>query len=177
MSPLPPLGFFAKPAAGGGASFESIATVTAGGSTITFTSIPSTYKHLQIRISGTLAANGDGVIRFNNDTTNTNYTTHQLYGTGSSVASDYLVNTSYPPYYDPGVGTGVTYVNVMDILDYSDTNKNKTIRTLVGWDNNGTGRVGLCSNSWMSTSAINRIDFTNRNYNSGTIIALYGIKG
>ena len=39
-------------AAGGGTSYESIATVTVGAggsSSISFTSIPSTYKHLQIR--------------------------------------------------------------------------------------------------------------------------------
>jgi hypothetical protein len=160
-------------------SYDSIATSTSGGSTTTFSSIPSTYKHLQIRISGTLAANGDGVIRFNNDTTNGNYTTHQFYGTGNNTSgsADFLSGSSYPPYYDFGVGAGNPYAAIIDILDYSSTSKNKVIKTFVGWDANGSGRIGLCSNSWMNTAAVNRIDFTNRNYSSGTVIALYGIKG
>jgi hypothetical protein len=161
-------------------SFESIATSTAGGTTTTFSSIPSTYKHLQIRVTGTLASATDAVIRLNNDTTNTNYGyTHFLYGIGTNPAlADATSPSSYPPFLDAGFGNGTNVIQIIDILDYANTNKYKTIRTLYGGDNNGSGRVGINSNLWLNTSVINRVDLTTRNYSStGTVIALYGIKG
>ena len=68
-------------------SYESVATVTVGAggsSSISFTSIPSTYKHLQLRISG-LAGAADAYLYLNSDTTNSNYYMHSLYGNGSSA--------------------------------------------------------------------------------------------
>jgi hypothetical protein len=64
-------------------------------------------------------------------------------------------------------------------LDYTNTNKNKTARSLWGYDANGSGYVGLYSGLWRNTSAINRIDYVPA---SGTFpqyssFALYGIKG
>jgi hypothetical protein len=159
--------------------YESIATSTGGSSTITFSSIPSTYKHLQLRVSGTLTS-GDAVIRLNNDTTNGNYGFgHFLYGTGTDpVLADGLSPSSYPPFLDAGAGS-CTVTQIIDILDYTaSADKYKTIRTLWGWDLNGSGRVGMNSVLWKDSSVVNRIDLTGRNYSgTGTVIGLYGIKG
>ena len=73
--------------------YDSIATVTvgAGGSaSITFSSIPSTYKHLQIRLFGrTTAANVQSYakLEFNSDTTGANYYSHYIQADGSTVAA------------------------------------------------------------------------------------------
>jgi len=71
----------------GAGAFESIATLSGSGvSTVTFSSIPSTYKHLQVRMFGQAAGGSGGVVRmrFNGDT-GTNYTAHYLTGYGSTV--------------------------------------------------------------------------------------------
>ena len=65
----------------------------------------------------------------------------------------------------------------MDILDYSNTNKNKTLRQLAGTDNNGNGVVGLSSGLWQSTAAVASIDITAiGSFSQYTSFALYGIK-
>ena len=70
-------------------------------------------------------------------------------------------------------------VNVIDILDYANTNKYKTLRVLTGIDVNGSGGyVQLSSGLWQSSSAITSITLTNStNYTTATQFALYGIKG
>jgi hypothetical protein len=146
-----------------------------GSSSISFTSIPSTYTHLQIRIfiGGSFPA-GDIVCWLNNDTTAANYNRHYVYGQGSTVTAESATSLGLVPGYSVNVGG-----SVQDILDYANTNKNKTARSLWGYDANGTGFVGLYSGLWRNTSAINRIDYVPA---SGTFpqyssFALYGIKG
>ena len=175
--------------AAAGGDYESIATVTVGSggsSAITFSSIPSTYQHLQIRgisrnNSGGGANNYAGEIRFNSDSGN-NYNGHTLYGTGSTAAA-YAFGQSTFAYAFDTAGSAATSnafsVAIIDILDYANTNKYKTIRDLGGYDGNDTnGTVRLLSGLWMSTSAVTSITLTPpypfAQYSS---FALYGIKG
>ncbi len=160
-------------------SYESIATVTvgSGGSTqIDFTSIPSTFKHLQLRAAAKGSTNLYAPIRFNGDTTLANYRSHQLYGNGvSATASDEGNNF----YINNVLGTNFNGV-VMDILDYQNTNKNKTVRMLQGIDNNGSGSIMFVSGLWMNSgTAISSIRFTvnTGNFAEYSSFALYGIKG
>lgn len=166
-------------------AFESIATtvVGAGGtSTITFSSIPSGYRHLQIRFMAR-GSNGEYLsLRMNSDS-GSNYSFHRLTGDGGSASanasasrSDMLLNAAS--------GTSSTAnifnVGIVDILDYADTNKFKTIRVLTGVDFNGSGSVELISNNYRSSSAITTLTITQNS--SGTIqqyshFALYGIRG
>jgi hypothetical protein len=69
-------------------------------------------------------------------------------------------------------------VMVMDILDYADTSKNKTVRYLGGHDQNGAGILRLGSGSWRNTSAINSIVFSvsSQNWATNTTFSLYGVK-
>jgi len=171
-------------------SFESIATVAVGGSgasEVSFTSIPSTFKHLQIRgiVRGNTASTLDNVkMTFNSDGSSSNYVTlHQIYGSGSSVAAQASTGNGwiYQSYLaGNNAGANMFGVYVTDILDYTSTSKNKTTRTLAGTDQNGGGYITFSSGLWMNSStAINRIDLvvegsTFRQYSH---IALYGIKG
>lgn len=187
MSPLPPLGFFAKPAGGGATAFESIATqsVTSGtAATITFSSIPGTYKHLELRgIARVTGTSNEAVkINFNGDT-GSNYAEHHLNGNGSSAVAG--ANSSYGSgamYW----GMGAPYTsnvfggNITTILDYANTSKYKTVRSLDGFDANGSGGIELVSSLWQSTSAITSITLTPNSgvsFNTYTHFALYGIKG
>ena len=167
-------------------AYESIATVTVGSggsATVSFTSIPSTYTHLQIRY---LAANegttGDEPVymRFNSDSTNANYRNHRTGGNGSSASSDsYQLPISSAI---NGNGNAATYYGggVIDILDYKNTNKYTTVRSLSGWDSNSAGYIWVMSELWMNTAAITTIDFTTftgSDYREFSKFALYGIKG
>jgi hypothetical protein len=160
-------------------SYESIATVNVGSggvSSITFSSIPSTYQHLQIRaLTVSASASSGSAIQFNSDTTSANYKYHSLYGTGSS-ATGTAGSPAYAPFFNGGAATTSPGSMVLDILDYSNTNKYKTIRSLDGYDANGSGYLGLTSGLWMNTAAITSIkfDFAYLQYAS---FALYGIRG
>jgi hypothetical protein len=179
-------------AGGGGGSYESIATVTVGSggaSTISFSSIPSTFKHLQIRYlsaqTNASVASAYSQLNFNSDTGG-NYTDHQLYGDGSdavAVNSGTSLTTIYVQRDSArtGAGANIFGATVMDILDYANTSKYKTVRYLAGVDANTAStqfRITLGSGLWMSTSAISSIVFTGAySYAEKTTFALYGIKG
>jgi len=170
-------------------SFESISTVTVGSggaSSISFSSIPSTYKHLQIRIlSRDSTGGGTGhntcQIRMNSDT-GSNYNHHVFYGDGS-VAGAYAWGTGTGGYaYETsqsGNASNIFSPSIVDILDYANTNKNKTWRSLAGLElNNTSGNFSMISGVWLNTSAINRIDFVlPQPVAQYSQFALYGIKG
>lgn len=163
-------------------SFESIATATGTGSsgTITFSSIPSTYKHLQIRYSVLTATSGDDVFyRFNGDT-GSNYARHFLYGDGTSAAASGQATQTFL-IADSGSGESSStqpMTGIVDIQNYASTTQNKTARGFNGIDKNGSGIITLNSGLWLSTTAINSITFytSSYNYTTGTTFALYGIK-
>jgi len=164
-----------------------IATTTLGSSqsTITFSSIPQNYEHLQLRaiLRGTASNTSDGYnARFNSDT-GANYNGgHILYGTGSAAGAFHVGAST--TYMQPGdiVGASATAsifaAQVTDILDYSNTNKYKTVRNLYGFELNGSGTVALSSNLWMNTAAITTITLTTNSgsFATNTQFALYGIK-
>lgn len=169
-------------------SFESIVTATLDyGNSITISSIPSTYKHLQLRLNGRYASASAGAVAFAvqvNGDTNSNYSFHTLDGDGSSAnangtSSFNMMQFSYIP--RNGALSNTNGVSIIDIIDYASTSKNKTFRAFGGVNlNGGSGQmVQLASGLWMSTSAINSITiiaYGNQWDGNGTV-ALYGIKG
>ena len=158
-------------------AYDALATVNPSGTgTITFAGIPTGYKHLQIRFNVLPSAiNNFSYLRFNSDTTTTNYRYHYLVGSGSGTPASGTDQNAYSGTYDstsyPGSG-------ILDILDYANVNKYKTTRELSGYDGNGAGNMYLMSNLWMNTNAINSITFTLRtgNFSTGTQFSLYGVK-
>ena len=184
MTP-PILGIFASAVTGGVSttSFESIATVSVGSggaADITFSSIPSSYTHLQIRgIVFTTTTDYSPVVQVNGDT-GSNYSSHILNGNGSAATGSRPNSPTEGVLFGKSYAASDTYPTglVIDILDYKDTNKYKTMRTLGGNDRNGTGEVSLVSTLWMSTSAITSIKiYAGVNWKQYTTLALYGIKG
>lgn len=179
-----PLGLLSQGGgAGGGGAFEQIATTfgTGSSSTLTFSSIPATYKHLQIRVSANNATGFSGLsVRFNGDTA-ANYSRHFLNGDGSTVTSFGASSQDRSLVGIAGSGTtNIFPATIMDILDYSTTTKNKTIRSLTGYAQSGANLVYLYSGGWYSTAAINSItlfDNSSNNFNTSSRFTLYGIKG
>jgi len=183
------IGFWAASASGGAAagSYELISTTVLGSTStsVTLSSIPSTYRHLQIRMTGRIAvAAGTGSFEFDmrlNGDTATNYSWHTLRGTGSSVTSSGFA-TQAQMAFDASLpsasqASGVFGAGVVDILDYSQTSKYKTVRGLSGW---GSGQVQLSSGSWRSTTAVSSItlfDVNGWGFATGSRFSLYGIAG
>lgn len=163
-------------------SYESIATTTvgAGGSaTITFSSIPSTYSHLQIRyIARNTTAIDSFIIRFNSDISS-NYARHKLTGDGATASAVAATSATYMASSDYPTATSTFAAGVIDILDYANTNKYKTMRLLAGYDANGSGLVDFRSNLWMSTNAVTTITITanSNSFAQYSSFALYGVKG
>ena len=160
-------------------SFETIATGTSDGlsGTITFSDIPQTYTHLQLR--GYAAASGTTQLdaRFNNVST-TSYSHHVLgqYGTGTFGEGEGSRNTMIFEGLTHETNTFSAYI--IDILEYTST-KTKTTRGMQGFSNDGSVRGSIASNAFYSSAAITRIDLIARsaNFRSGSVFALYGIKG
>lgn len=165
---------------GGGVAtdYESISTVTVGAggsSSILFTSIPSTYTHLQLRIMEGFSGSGfNPKINFNSDT-GTNYSWHYVLGNGSTASVGAGATQAFM-YLNSNQAFPTPTVHVVDILDYANTNKNKTIRVLDGFDANGSGYIDLWSGNWRSTSAVSTLTITGGTFAQYSSFALYGIK-
>lgn len=166
-------------------AYDALSTVTVGTavSSITFSGIPATYKHLQIRaIAKDSQASGSHSLRmqFNSDT-GSNYTYHALTGDGSSASAGALTSQTnlFPGYVMGTTGTNVFAVSIHDILDYTNVSKNKVIRTLSGVDNNGSGNIGLFSGLWINTNAINSITIlpaASTTFSQYSSFTLFGVK-
>jgi len=168
-------------------SYDSIATTTLSTATasVTFSSIPATYTHLQLRFiarSSRTATQGYIVTRFNGDS-GTNYSMHTVEGDGATASSNAYSTVSYGSLYEISAASSTASIfgaGVVDILDYANTNKYKTLRASQGDDKNGSGRVYLTSGLWQNTAAITSIVFTEYNgfnFEQYSSFALYGIKG
>jgi hypothetical protein len=172
-------------------SYESIATVVVGAggqSAITFNSIPQTYSHLQVRAFAktgrTVYGNDSMSMTFNGS--NTGYWWAQMTGEGSGPSATGNANSgAFLGGWTGASASASTFAPVViDIIDYADTNKAKTIKSLSGVDINGTvagvgGTLGMFSGCWFNTAGVTSINF---NSNSGTNFvqythfALYGIR-
>jgi hypothetical protein len=174
--------------AGGGGSYESIATLTGDGTatSLTFSSIPSTYKHLQIRWiarSARVGVSDNLIIQFNGDT-GANYANHRLSGNGTSATAGSTASTTQMVAFDSvrasGSSNTLSYgTGIIDIHDYASTTKNKTIRVLSGWDLNGSGVIALSSGFRNSTTAVTSITLESDGnaFATSSVFSLYGIKG
>lgn len=188
MSPI--LGIYASQMSGhlwepaGGYDALWSTTLAATTTTITISGIPSTYKHLQLRVIGKISGTvgyGQAYVQFNGDTA-ANYSAHQLYGTGASAAAAATVSATkadVTTWFPDSTTTSMFGASVTDILDYANTNKFKTLRVLGGFDTNNTnsGLVGFFSSSWRSTNAVTSMTITAAsNFLQYTSFALYGVK-
>jgi hypothetical protein len=171
---------------------EPIATNLLGSATssVTFSGIPSTYKHLQLRLllRGDYSGgnfNGNILLRFNSDS-GSNYTRHLLYAQNNSSALAFGAASTSSAYAGaaPNASTGISNTfagGITDILDYANTSKYKTVRTLQGYDTNGGNqRLSFESSVWMNTAPITSITIISDNADNWVInsrFSLYGIKG
>jgi hypothetical protein len=188
--PLGVLAVAGAGAAGGASSFDLLETVVTAGTTtadITFSSLNtySDYKHLQIRYTVKFNSGTTGTTAMNvqlNADTAANYSRHFLQGTGASVNSVGSANTSNIQLFDAATRPSETDnygAGVIDILDFSSSNKNTTIRALHGALTPSESYIYLSSGVWRNTAAVTSIKLfsvSGFNYSANCRFSLYGIK-
>lgn len=169
--------------------YDSIATQivgSGGASYVEFTSIPQTYKHLELSYVGRQTGSGNvyGRMSVNGDTTNTNYTGHDFFAYSAGAAASHYGNQSglaIQKFSGSDSPTGTFGSGVVTILDYTSTSKNKVSLCWGGVVQNNTSQpeVDLVSGLWLNTNAVTslRISPSGNNWAEGTQFALYGIKG
>jgi hypothetical protein len=173
-------------------AMDALQVITVGGtsvSSITFTNIPDTYKHLYIRCltrdDRAVSANAllMQVGSSNSIDSGNNYSVHFFRGDRSSATSG-----SAAPYSDmisfavePGssAGSNIFALSIIEVLDYANTTKYKTAKVLNGFDGNTIGYTQLISGLWRSKNVINTLRFSagaNANFVENSQFALYGVK-
>jgi hypothetical protein len=165
--------------------YYSIAS-TRGGSSITFSNIPQTYKHLEVRMSLRDTSGTTGVAewycQFNNNSTASNYWKNRIFADGSSITStdgsvgtEGIWGTHYPRNGSSLTGSAILYIN-----DYSQTNKWKTV---FAWGGGGqttsANAAALSYGTFQTSAAITSLTiYPNMGgFNSNNTFSLYGIKG
>lgn len=153
-----------------GRTYTPIATQTLSTSaaSVTFSSIPSTYTDL-VYIGNFPSVTGlNTTVQFNGDTAG-NYSSTQLYGTGSGVGS-YRISNSSSGY--SGVADGIGMIKG-SIQNYNNTS---TYKTLIGRGGANVTYLDACVTLWRSTAAINSITFiASTSFPIGSTFTLYGI--
>jgi len=151
------------------ATYEKIATTTSsGGTSISFTSIPSTYTDLQLVFVGTTGA-GICQVQYNGDTAS-NYSSTLMWGDGSSASSQrYTVGWVF---VIPG-GVNDLVVQRINIQNYANTT---TYKTSIARADISTASTSKSAQLWRSTSAINRVDLISSGTYGSYTATLYGIK-
>lgn len=161
-----------------------IATQTVSGtgtSTITFNNIPQDFQSLRFHVwgRGTFNNGGSGlsiILGYNGYSGTTNFR-HYMQGDGASAAIGSFVTSNGTVGSIPDVNaTSTIYgANIIDIVDYANTNKNKTMSYFGGFDRNGSGAI-VTGNCFITLStAITQVQLTtDGNWGDGTRIDLYG---
>ena len=150
---------------------------------VVFASIPSTYEHLQLWICDRSArSSGDALqIQFGtgggSPDSGTNYSYHNMNGTGSSAAGAATTGATFIQVGDTPSQDSDSSVyggKVIDILDYANTNKNTSVSNLI---DTGAARVYFSSGLWDATGAVDRIRLFNysANFMRGSEFTLYGL--
>jgi uncharacterized protein with PQ loop repeat len=178
-------------------AFQSIETFTVSGTSttvLTFSSIPQTFKHLQVRGVVRVSPSSyyeTAAMRFNASSGGTDYNILQLRNNGNTAeATNYITHAepSISLNYLAGANTtaGTFSPFILDLFDYTDTNKKRNGKYVMGYENNGVGSTNYDKGmttvtywNWQQTAAINeiRINTVSGYFIEGTRLALYGITG
>ena len=149
-------------------------TLAAASGTITFSSIPATYRDLVFVMDGKLDVDTptEGRLYFNADQGST-YSRVFMYADGSSYSSGAATLTGgITPLYLRGNQANA----IVQIFDYAETNKHKTVLSR----GNAPSNLGLTAMAqrWASTSAITSLTINFAvDFAIGSTFSLYGIKG
>jgi hypothetical protein len=145
------------------------ASVTSDAS-VTFSSIPATYRDLILVYGGVTSVVGNLGIRLNGDSGN-NYHHVRMYAVSGGAGSDNYVGTLA----ESGNTLTTPTVVTINIMDYSASDRQTTI---LARSSAGGNSVFAHANRWTNTSAVTSIQVLSYGGAAFTgTISLYGIKG
>jgi hypothetical protein len=163
--------------------FELISTAFGNSSaaSVTFSNIPQSYKNLQLRIVAQTTSGGptDLYLRMNNDSTTGNYRDSRLYGfNGTLYSGGVSTNSIYSGSCGQVGDNAPTSAVLLDIVDYTNISKNKTIKFINGKPRNVDVLIQAGSGVWLNTSAISSLTFFvgSGAFSPQTRFSLYGVK-
>jgi hypothetical protein len=164
-------------------SYIALATTTLGStaSSVTFSSIPATYKDLIVVVSAANSTNDvTWSMTFNSDTgANYSYVLARGFSSTSAQSQSLSGQTSmFIAGWSFGQGTATQTPLVLQIMDYSATDKHKTLLNRFQTQrNDGSNEVGMLAGRWGSTNAINTVRlFPNSStFAAGSTFSLYGV--
>jgi hypothetical protein len=167
---------WATPAAGG-MTLISTTTISNQG-TVSLTSIPGTYNHLQIVIEDYLPVSNDIVLRMRiNSDSGTKYRTMQVDATSMETQLSFSQSSIAVSSFQSQ--TSSNSLIIIDIPNYANAVTFKTLQSfaITNYPVEGTFILWQSVGVFNSTSAITSLDFfaTTGNISSGTI-KLYGVK-
>ena len=154
-------------------TYIPLQTITLGSaaSSVTFASIPQTYRDLVLVMNyGASNATNSGKAFVNGDTTAANYKSVRMQGNSSSAVS----NTNGESIrWEVQATSGL--VTTLQFMDYSATDKHKTVLVRA---NAASTATEASANRWTSTSAITSIaiNFLGTDLTTGSTLSLYAIE-
>jgi len=157
-------------------TYTPLANVTLGSATssVTFGSIPATYRDLICVVVATGSTTLQGRIRLSGDT-GSNYNNVRMSGSGSATSSNELSNqtSGFLSVIAQATTTGALQMNI-NIMDYSAIDKQKTIISRADQAVNGTEAF---ANRWANTAAVTSVQIltSTGNWAAGSTFALYGV--
>jgi hypothetical protein len=159
----------------------SVSVGVLGAANMDFTSIPSTYTDLLVKVSSrTTDAINDSdplVIRFNGSSSN--LSARAVYGSGSAAASLTRASNSNTAWTDTTVNTASTFGSAEWYIPNYAGSTNKSVSVDSVQENNATAAIAaLSSVLWSNTAAINQITILSGNgvnLAQYTTATLYGI--
>jgi hypothetical protein len=157
----------------GVSAITALANLTLGANavSVTFSSISGSYRDLILVIQGSTTSGQNIFVRFNGDSTATNYNIVSIAGLGSGTGSSQTVNSNYLNYwsnFDTSQGNLIA-----QFMDYSVTNKHKTF---LSRQNTASVGVEAIAGRWSNTAAVTTLALlAATNFSSGTSFALYGV--
>ena len=150
-------------------TYTPLATVTLGSSasSVTFSSIPGTYRDLILVADGTSSTSDFCFLRFNGDSSN--YTRVGMLGVGGSVVSFSDSDASAIGFQSTGRSN-----NIVQIMDYAQTDKHKTY---LSRNNVNAAQVQANAHRYASTSAITSLAVVaaTGTISAGSTFSLYGV--
>lgn len=157
-------------------TYTPLANITLGSAaaSIVFGSIPNTYRDLVIVFVGAGSAQLAGRLRLNGDS-GQNYQFQRMSGSGSSAGGSSNVNQVWAFVSNTALAQTTTSLQMnINIMDYSATDKHKTVISRA--DNAANGTEAFV-NRWGNTAAVTSVTIltSTGNWAAGTTAAIYGI--
>jgi len=143
-------------------------TLTGTAASVTFSSIPATYRDLILIVNGSASTQDNARLTFNGDTTAANYLYVTMRGDGSAATSAAATGALVSTF------TTGAFVTSVQIMDYSATDKHKT---RLSRDDIASFHARAWASRWANTAAVTSMVYSaaTGTFSIGTTFSLYGI--